>query len=247
MKKLFVAVVFLSILLILGCSKNAPSLPKDDSVPVEESKPEEPSANESKVEEAPEQTRTVGINATVSGVSIDPSVQVFLNKTKKVKGYSYVYYGPPDDSMGYGFYARGNLSKMRIPKTDFYNDSFFDTIYFDAGRKTAVGYCESLGVCNDQKSAVSLDFSKVYRVTPLEFTSSIRSASVNAEKSSEMIGGRRVEVIDFTDSSGSNGTVWLDSTYGIPVKVIIGSLEYEYRDLLVNVVTEEEVVHKEVN
>ncbi|NOZ81145.1 MAG: hypothetical protein GXP63_05730 [DPANN group archaeon] len=170
--------------------------------------------------------------------------QRFEEAGKSVKSYSYQYYGPGPRDDDVKILVKGDRTKLiyRVPIT---HKSFqFDTVYLTAENSAGVAYCENIdkGACinpNHEFSVASADFT--YKL-PSEW---IDETIVAEETSSEFIGNRNALKLAVTTDLGK-GIMWIDDFYGMPVKVRINSTEWEYRDIVFNAVSDEEMTHQHI-
>ncbi|MBI2575103.1 hypothetical protein HYV82_04430 [Candidatus Woesearchaeota archaeon] len=171
---------------------------------------------------------------------IDDEVQGVLDKRSKVKGYRYLYYGPPNPGFGLEFRILGSKARLYLGTLSKLADSnTYDTVYLDLDKKSAVAYCESVSCTN--KGSLGVNFEEYYRPAPSDFASSISSAKL---RNYELLYQRKTAVIVFEDAKGMNGTMWLDTVYGMPVKVQFNNSNYEYREIAFNTVAGDEVLPK---
>ncbi len=171
---------------------------------------------------------------------IDDEVQGVLDKRSKVKGYKYLYYGPPNPGFGLEFRILGSKARLYLGTLSKLADgNTYDTVYLDLDEKSAVAYCESVSCTN--KGSLGVNFDAYYHPTPSDFVSSVSSAKL---RNYELLYQRKTAVIVFEDTKGMNGTMWLDTVYGMPVKVQFDNSNYEYREIAFNTVAGDEVVPK---
>lgn len=227
MRLFFIFAVVSLLLFAAGCGKA-----KEQPVvkPETEIKPE--------VKPAPEPAPPVVEKQPVT--VIDEEVQGVLDKRSKVTGYKYLYYGPPNPGFGLEFRVLGSKARLYLGTLSKLADGkTYDTVYLDLAAKSAVAYCESVSCTN--KGSLDVNFDDYYLQTPADFASSVAGAKL---RNYELLYQRKTAVIIFEDTKGMNGTMWLDTVYGMPVKVQTNGTGYEYREIAFNTVAGDEVVAK---
>ncbi|MFH1400748.1 MAG: hypothetical protein ABIH41_04460 [Nanoarchaeota archaeon] len=174
---------------------------------------------------------------------------VEMSKGKNINSYSFSYFGPPNPSYGYDADVRGTLMRVKLPVSELLT-KYIDTIYLDMEAKTAKGYClgqDPLCLKNPDaatgKTVVYADY--IFKL-PFAWLGEIPYADV---RGTEKIDGRNGIRLEYT-KEGDLHNVWIDNFWGIPLKIKIGQdnkgladdyITYEYRNLAVNGVTQQEV------
>jgi uncharacterized protein YcfL len=173
--------------------------------------------------------------------SIDPAVATLLNKTKKVTSYKYAFYGPPNDAFGINFVINNEKIKIVLPKeTKFADGQYYDTVYMTVGSASGNAYCENPD-CINKDQPLPVSFSDYYKPTPFDFVETIVVAK---PAGTEIVENRKATIISFVDNESKNGTMWLDNTFGLPVRVKFKDSKYEYRDFYFNSLTDKDVLRK---
>ncbi len=226
--------LFLLFLLIAGCtgetSKTATSGIENQTEPL-------PAVENQTI--VPEPSLNVSSEVKKEPV-ITPEAKVLFAKNSKLNSYTYFYYGPPNDALGISYAFFGNRSRVALTKSSRLSDgNYYDFVYLNLSSKTAAAYCEAVD-CS-VKGPLDVDFSTYILPTPLDFVNSVSSAGI---KSSELIEGRKVAVVPYSNKEGVNGTMWVEMTYGVPLKVIINSTKYEFREAFFNTLVEADVMPK---
>ncbi|MBI3052435.1 hypothetical protein HYY74_08360 [Candidatus Woesearchaeota archaeon] len=234
MKAAYILIVILGIALA-GCgSAEAPERPLTEEPPQAETPPqqEQPAPQPAPQQAAAEQPPAAGIDAASKEV---------LDKRSKVKSYRYYYYGPPNDAKGLDISRQGSKVKITLDRAaKLSGETYYDTAYLDLSAKNAEAYCDRLQGCT-AGGPYGIDYDLYLRPVPDEFVEGIASAKAIGE---EVLEGRRVLVIEYATSDGKKGKMWADRTYGLPLKVILADVEYEYRSAQFNTVTEQEITHQ---
>lgn len=243
MKKIFTFLV-LSLFLMSACASNAPEDiagdMADDSVEIPEDNVVEedtgvvPEEEEVMEEEIPEEESEPVV------LEMDDEIKEILTKGEtKIKGYSYVYHGPPEEQKGYAHFILGDMGKIELPKAQVYKEEGrYDSVYFHIGKETAVGICESLD-CSDRKSIIDLDYEEQHMKRPMEWLDEV----VTAEKIREEQNRDRqpVVVLKVKFKDGKEGEMHVWDYWGIPTYVKVGGTEYTYEKTAINAVKSEKV------
>ncbi len=216
-------IVLVAFLVIAGCSK-AVEMP-------------EPEPQSNPAEQAAKQETAPVSEPKLPKVSISPEVAALIGKTSKVKSYSYLYHGPPNDALGIGFAVAGTKGKVSLAKKEKLSDgNYYDTVFLNLREKAAKAYCLSPD-CTVE-GPLQVEFDDYYKTTPFDFLANLTSGSVSG---TELLDNRKVSIVQYNDTLGMGGKMWIDNTYGLPIKVIFGKVKHEYRSFYFNTVTEEEV------
>lgn len=125
-----------------------------------------------------------------------------------------------------------------LVQTDVLNKNTMDVIIFDTGAKTAQAYCESQRYCIKTGDAGSVDYDQYYLKTPLDWIDGVTSA----EKISEAKIGTR-SVWQLRTPEGID--LWVDTYYGVPLRVETGTERHDYQNVLFNSIEEKDVQFKE--
>ena len=151
------------------------------------------------------------------------------------KSIYYKYRGPETENNFFEFYVKG--TKMRylparelktLDKPESYN-----AVYIDRTARTAQTYCDDR-TCLYKGKKSDLNYNSAYILTILDWTDGITSASKAGE---EVIDDRRTWKIET-----NKGTMWIDTFYGIPLKIESGSSKFRFEQIAVNSVQDSDVV-----
>lgn len=166
----------------------------------------------------------------------EPAVEEILAKSKNVESMSYDYKRvdkPLEKPLK--VWAKGMWVKQELPvqrEVLYRNDK--DVIVFNIVEKTAQGYCESVNFCIKTGDSGAVDYQQYYLKTPLDWVDGLESV----EKISEAkIGNRNVWQLRTKDGVD----LWLDTYYGVPLRVDVGTERYAYQNIIFNRVEDEEV------
>ena len=167
--------------------------------------------------------------------SISPEVQELLNKYKaKLRSISYKYKGPETADNFHNFYVKGDKIKylpwLAIKTLD--KPESYDSVFVDKTARTIQTYCLA-AYCTYKGKKSELSYADAYIKTIFDWLEGI----TEAEKLGE-------EVIDDRSTwkiQTNNGVLWVDTFYGIPLKVESFGKNYRFQQLSVNGVTDADV------
>jgi hypothetical protein len=225
MKKTYLVLAILAILILAGCAKQ-PTIKTA----------EEPVAAPAATEEVTETTAKV----------LTTEVKDILERAdKKVDSFSYLHSEPPGDTASNHYFVKETKIKVELYEPQQYDRRiYFDTVYIDTTSKTAVGYCEDKSDvrCPDKNRQFDVKYSDYFKKTPYMWLKEITYAEKVGE---EQIDQKDVDVLQYEDS-GKIVKVWINSFYGIPLKVEVtqgkSSHLYLFSNFDANKLDEEDVV-----
>jgi hypothetical protein len=113
-----------------------------------------------------------------------------------------------------------------------------DVIVFNTLAKTATAYCESKKYCIKTGEAGPVDYDQYYLKTPLDWIDGVTSAT---KKGEARLVDRDVWILQLD----GNVTMWVDTYYGIPLRVDNSQERHEFQNPLFNGVTDAEVQYME--
>ena len=253
--KRILAFVTILLLALVACSPAAE--PEKEAV-VEEKAPVAPPKVEETVDRAPEPEPEVGRQpparvppsekiAPPEKVTVEPKEEMspqlksLLERSEgKLSSLQYLYGGTETGNLFLDtFYVRGD--KMKIKKYDesyYVRENYYDNIYVHL----SIGCCEEQSRCvshnvdNTGKSYdVDVDALNVPK-TPYQW---VKEIPPNAEIiGPQTFNQRSVTYLKYTDSDGREVQMWVDDTYGVPHKIIVGEGDsqsrYQFNDMLFN-------------
>ncbi|MDP3765288.1 MAG: hypothetical protein Q8R04_02145 [Nanoarchaeota archaeon] len=167
---------------------------------------------------------------------VSAEVKELLDKSKtRVRSIYYKYKGPETGNSFYEFYAKDAkikyLPALEIKSLDAVDS--YDTIFIDKTAKTAVSYCVAY-YCKYKGKKQDLNYDDVYISTVLDWVSSLTSTKKVGE---EVIDDRSTWKIET-----NKGILWVDTFYGIPLKVESSGKTYRFQQISVNSVQDADVV-----
>jgi len=171
-------------------------------------------------------------------------IELLIKAKTKVNSYSYTYFGPPDEARGIDFTYKSNILKAEYSSTQKDDRlNLYDTVYLNLNTKNATAYCETISRCDNRDLAIKVSYDDHYRIMPFEILDSITFA---VEKGNEQIDRKNTIILEFEDNKGKKGTISIWDFWGMPLKVVYTSPEsykIEYREMAVNSVKDEDIIH----
>ena len=166
---------------------------------------------------------------------ISIEVQELLAKNKnKVKNIYYKYRGPQTAINFYEFFVKGDKIKylpyLEIKTLD--RQESYDSIFIDKSAKTAQSYCKAASCAYKGKKA-DLNYQETYIPTIFDWISSITQAKKVGE---ELIDDRSTWKVET-----NQGTFWIETFYGIPLKIDSGGKIFRFEQIAVNSVQDSDV------
>lgn len=221
MKKILLNLGMLAVLILAACT--AAQQPAPAPAPAAEIKPAaKPDA---------------GQNAAVKQQDgISPDVMDLLAKSKtKVKSIYYKYRGPETGSNFFEFYAKGSKIKYLPWKAlkSLDQPADYDSIFIDKSSQTAQSYCEAL-YCAVRGKKADLKYNDAYIYTINDWVGSITQAKKVGE---EIVDDRSTWKLET-----NQGIFWIDTFYGIPLKIESSGKTYRFEQIAVNSVQDSDVV-----
>ena len=167
---------------------------------------------------------------------IAPEVQKILAKSSNVKSLSYNYKRVDLPLVKpLQFWTKGDAVKRELPvQTEVLNKNEMDVVIFNTVAKTANAYCESKKFCIKTGDRGAVEYDQYYVNTPLDWKEMIVSAKKVAE---EQIADRKVWKL----LANENITLWMDTFYGLPLRVDVGSERHEFQEPIFNSVEDDDV------
>lgn len=157
----------------------------------------------------------------------------------KVKSYSFIYVAPPDYLARDSWYIKGNKVRVNLFDVEYFQrENYYDTLFLDAEKKTAVGYClsEEESRCPVRGRQFILDYNEVMIKTPYQIIKLIPYGEIAG---SEVLWDRMYQVVKHKKDDITY-KVWADSYSGLVAKQALynddgDELEkYEFRHMQIN-------------
>lgn len=168
--------------------------------------------------------------------TISAEIEEVLSKSKNVESISYDYkrFDKPLERPVNVWVKKLAVKQELIVQTGILNKNEKDVIIFNLADRTARAYCESKNFCIKTGDVGAVDFDQYYFKTPLDWIDGVTSA----EKISEAkIGERTVWQLKTPEGV----SLWVDSYYGIPLRVDVGDERHEFQNPLFNEVQDKDV------
>ncbi|MBW2991006.1 hypothetical protein KY348_04855 [Candidatus Woesearchaeota archaeon] len=196
---------------------------------IEEEEEQEPEAGEDEVvlievEEEEEEIEDYDI-------FISDEAQALFDKLDKVMSLQYSYVESPDVLPENTYYTSREKMKINLDsKVRFTEKESYDTVYLDLVKKTSVAYCENRdrGTCPDKDKPFRADFDDYFIETPFDWAAKITKAELTGR--SQTLENRNALEVSF-EIKGKPGVMFVDSFFGIPLKMTFNDKVYEFRDM----------------
>lgn len=180
----------------------------------------------------------------------DPEVIKLFDRQPQVKSYSFDVVKFPSKVATATYKVRGDGVRIETVEDIAVADEVMDFIFLNKTAKTATGYCERGGGCDDANQAYSLEYSRFDIVYPHEWIPQIKYGQ---KVGSLTYDNKPVTRIKY-QADGKYYEAYVDNYYGMPQYVAIASDPemtkivggYEYRNMGFNNVKDTDVVHQDV-
>jgi len=151
---------------------------------------------------------------------LDEEIAFILSRAdEKITSYKFTYAAPPQNLARDVWYIKGTRIKVELFNENWIrHDEYFDTIYIDTAKKTAVAYCQrpKTPQCAGPDVEFPVDYEEVMIMTPYQW---IKTIPQQVEKvSTEMLWDRKVTVLRYMEG-GAEFKQWVDNFAGLPLKV----------------------------
>jgi hypothetical protein len=260
MRKAFVMIVLLSVLLALAACTPVQQSPvkfvcSDGSVvqdpsscpavkaPIETPPVQNPVTPPVVQEEPPVQ---IAEDQVVTNKILTDDAKALFDKSIKANNLKFNYFHS-DDPYTQNLYTatRQRIKIALLTKEKYTAKELFDTVYLDLQNKIASAYCEDLssGVCPDRNNRLNVSYAKYKIRTPYNWLDIVQEASLTTR--SKKISGREAKEASFK-ADGKDGTMWIDSYFGIPIEVNYDSIQYVFQNMLVNDAKDPDLYHTDI-
>lgn len=173
--------------------------------------------------------------AIVQKQEVSVEVKGLLDKSKaRVQSIYYKYKGPETGDNFYEFYIKGDKIKYKPAleiRTLDQKDSY-DSIFIDKISETAQSYCIAT-YCLYKGKKADLSYGDAYISTVFDWIGVTQAKKIGEE----VIDDRNVWKIET-----NKGILWIDTFYGIPLKVESGGKIYRFQHISINSVQDSDVV-----
>ena len=166
---------------------------------------------------------------------LSAEIQDFLLKSSKVDGMYYKYKRVDKPTEGViDVWVKGKYVKQELNvQTQVLNKNQMDVIIFDTENRTAQAYCESKTYCIKTGNIGAVNFDQYYLKTPLDWVKELTAA----EKISEAI----IENRNVWQLKTETGSLWVDTYFGVPLRVDAGAERHEFQNIVFNSVADGDV------
>ena len=216
----------------------------DNCGPAEEAEEEEPEVIEPGPEEQEEEEAAEEEAEEEEKIDLDISeeAQELFDKSAKADFIQYTYVIStktlPDNIITA---SRDEIKIDLANKVRFSKDEAFDTIYFDLQEKTAVAYCEDRYICSTRDKPFDVEFDEYFVETPFHWLSKIDGAELTGRSQTVE---KRIGVEVTFEINGKLGSMFVDNFFGIPLEITFDGDEYEFRDMIINIVRQKDLEHQ---
>ena len=167
--------------------------------------------------------------------NVPAEIEELLEKSKtRVKNVYYKYRGPETGSNFHEFFIKGSKIKIKpyleIKTLD--KPGSYDSIFIDKTARTSASYCEAV-YCAYRGKKQDLNYGQAYIPTIFDWIEVEQAAKVGEE----VIDSRSTWKLET-----NLGTLWIDTFYGIPLKVESNGNTYRFEQISVNSVQDSDVV-----
>jgi len=226
MKKILSILLILTIVFLVGCAK--------EEAKVETTTPSAP-------------TTTTTPETVAEPADYDPKVQRLIDKfNDKVKTYSYYHTYKGKEQKLHKYFIRLDHNKVKIELYEinrYKKETYYDSVFLDMDKQIARGYCldDRKARCDDTFREFKLNYGDWLVKFPHEWIEDIPSSAKVI--TSETLSQRKANVIAY-EKNGKLHKIWIDVTFGLPMKVQIEKPEdtilemYEFKDMAVSGLTE---------
>ncbi len=223
MKKIFILILVVFSLFLLSCTATKYVCPDGSTV-----------SDSALCPQAEEKEAAVVETSTTS------EVEELLAKSKNVVSMSYDYKRvdqPLEKPLK--VWIKKVTVKQELPtQTNILNSKEMDIIVFNTLAKTANAYCESKKYCIKTGDIGAVDYNQYYLKTPLDWIEGVSSAK---KKGEARLANRDVWILQLEGEV----IMYVDTFFGVPLRVDNGQERYEFQNPVFNGVTDEEVQYME--
>ncbi len=167
--------------------------------------------------------------------TLSEDAKELLGRQSRIKSISYKYKGPETSDNFYDFYIKEDKIKylpwLAVKSLD--NKDSYDSIFLDTKARTAASYC-IVNTCLYKGKKADLNYGQSYISTIFDWTDDLESA--------EKIGEELIDDRAAWKFETNKGMIWLDTFYGIPLKVESNGNIYRFQHISANGVLDSDVV-----
>ncbi|MBW2971156.1 hypothetical protein KY320_03275 [Candidatus Woesearchaeota archaeon] len=197
-KKILFGILFVS-LFVIGCTVEQP----EPVVPEKESEPvvvdQEPEVTEVQPEPEPPQ------------LEMSEELLGILAKNDRVQRLEYTF---KDSDGTYKAYIDGNRQKILYAKIQRQGDFEYNSIYLDAGKRTAYLACITEEDC-EYLRAIEVDYGDFEITTPLQVVNAMEYGEITERP---QLDNKNTVVVSYTNPQGNAERMWLWDYWGVPLQ-----------------------------
>lgn len=242
MKKTLLSILTLLLIFMVACAPaQEPAQPAPQQQPSEESQSPPAEVVES-VEEEKEDEQVLervveDVEEEKEGLpqGVPAEVQSLLAKGS-AKSLSYSYRGPETELKDLKFFVKGNNVRYipDLAQKSLDREDTVTAIYINKKDKTIASYCDDRQ-CLFPGKKEDLAYEDANIFTPYDWRLGITSA--------QQVGQEKIDRRATLKIETNRGTLWLDTFYGVPLRVEADGELYEFKEMSFNDVKDEDVVY----
>lgn len=178
---------------------------------------------------------------------ITPDAQALFDKSEKAITIKFSYYYSSDPFVENIYHASRDKMKIELKNKAYFSPKeTYDTVYYDFVGLNSFGYCErqSIETCVDRNKRMVVVFEEYLVKTPFDWLNNIEKAEMTGK--SRMIEGRTGKEVSFR-LEGKQGSMFVDSFFGVPLIITYDGVTYEYKNVAINEGTLDDLVHQELS
>ena len=147
-------------------------------------------------------------------------VKTLLAKSKGITNYYYLY--DNEDIESYEILVKDSrMKKVYVTPVKLSGETFYDEVYLDSSKKTAIAICTKTSVLCDSSrgKAYSLNYeNQLPKIDPVNLINQVKTAQ---KVGTQVIDNRQTTVLEYINVDGKREKLFVDDFYGIPLQQII--------------------------
>lgn len=259
--------ILLLLVLLLGCAKvsedklvDTVGEEKEPSIQVEETAEPPKETIETPVVETKEKPTTEEVDETEPIVVTKPLPELELTGElkelmdkleRKVKNYKYTYGVPPlsTEINTYSVQLKNKAGEEEyLIRVDLYDyeptilQDYWDTVFLNPATQEAKIYCLDKSRCQSKEvdklnKTEEVSYDEYKKKTPTDWAKEIPNDAKLIGP--ELLDKKTVTKFEYTSPDGTKYSIWLDTTYGLPMQVVLEQadgtkIKHLYRDMKIN-------------
>ena len=210
MRKIALIITLLALIFLVSCSSY-----RDATYPVRPDLTSPPSSeNPVTVEINPD----YGTEETTEQNA--PEVNTLLTKSQGVTNYYYLY--DNEDIESYEVMVKdGKIKNIYVTPIKFSGEIFYDEVYLDSNKKTAIAICTKTSVLCDSSrgKAYLINYENQFpKIDPVALINQVKTAQ---KVGTLVIENRQTTILEYINADGKREQLFVDNYYGVPLQQII--------------------------